>query len=436
MTSTPPSPAAATVESALTGLVPFVFAAEMARTDPEVFIAAAQTADTQAYGMLHRPSSDGSGAGLSYSAARAAAIGECVERYACSVMHPEQLWFGSYREAVGSGRDVVAPERWALFAPEQHDASPFAPFTDTTPLAWVPAADLSARREVLVPACLVYMPYVPHFAERGEREIAHAISTGAACAPSAAEALLKGICELIERDAFMIMWRNQLRCPQVRIDPRSRLAPLFERHFARPGLRYHLVQTTLDLGVPSFCGLLIDERRDPPAILVGGAAHPDPERAALKTLLELVQGLKWLDHLGTQPIDPGPDFANIHTFEERVRLYAFSDMRAAVAFLLDQPQTIDLSSIPSLERGSTRQTLDGCLALLAERGLRPAAVDLTSVDVEACGYRVVKVLIPECETMEADHRLPFLGGHRWREVPRQCGWNRTGQLNPFPHPYP
>ena len=64
----------------------------------------------------------------------------------------------------------------------------------------------------------------------------------------------------------------------------------------------------------------------------------------------------------------------------------------------------------------------------AIRALKKAGVDHSGV--------VSEEVIPECETMEADHRLPFLGGRRWREVPRWLGLPQPARVNPFPHPYP
>jgi ribosomal protein S12 methylthiotransferase accessory factor len=427
----PPKPAAL---SGVSGIVRHIVQSEMHRGDPDVFVVAAQTANLRAYGLPHEASSDGSGAGLRYTAARDAAIGECIERYACGIVHPEALVFGSYADLRAQGEQPVAPDDWALFAPEQYATAPYAPFEHHTPLGWLRAADLRRWRTCLVPACLVYMPYSFPFADQGEVEIATAISTGAACAPRRAEALLKGLCELVERDAFMIMWRNQLRCPRLRIDPAGRLGKIFARHFARPGLRFELFDTRLDLAIPSFCGVMLDERRNPPAIMVGGAAHPDPERAALKTLLELVQGLKWLDHMGPRPIDPGPDYQNIRDFEDRVRLYAFGDMQPALDFLLAGDQTIDLADIPALGGHDPSADLGRCVELLAAAGMDVYAVDITPSDAAHCGYSIIKMLIPQAETMEADHRLPFLGGRRRREVP--AALKRTAGVNPYPHPYP
>jgi len=429
------------VADPLTGIAAYLVEAEMDRADPDVFIVAADTADIRQYGYPLPVAGSGSGAGLTYAQARGAAVGECLERYAFSVVHPEELLFGSYRLLAAQGLNPIPPWRWALFRADQHAAIPYPPFDKEAPVGWLRADSPTRRQECLVPACLVHMPYLLPFRARGEVEIAPAISTGGACATSRPEALLKGLCELVERDAFMIVWRNRLPCPRLRIDPASALHDLFHDAFARPGLDYALFYTTLDLELPSFFGVLADRRSSRPGLVVGGAAHPDPGQAALKTLLELVQGLKWLDLQRGQgaamPVQPG--FDHIRSFDDRMKLYAFNpEMVAAFDFLFDSPAEIALSAIPSLEAGDLRRTLAACVERLAGHGLEVIAADITPVDVAACGYHVVKMLIPECETMEGDHRMPFLGGRRWREVPQRLFGLAVGPdpSNPYPHPYP
>ena len=437
--SVPPPPS---VVDQLTGIVHSVFPVEMYRRDPDVFVVAAEAAPARASGPFRGFVSEGSGAGMTHQSAWWAAVGETVERYALGIMSPEDLLFGSCAELRRLGQDPIDPHDCTLFHPSQQDKIPFTSFATETPIAWVSADSLTLRRSRLVPACLVFLPYQLSFQAQGEQVIAPSISTGAVCARSRAEALLKGICEHIERDSFMIMWRNRLRCPRVRIDPGSVLHGVFRERFERPGLFYTLVYTTLDLAIPSFCGILIDARRDPPGLVVGGAAHPDPIQAAEKTLLELVQGLKWRDHEISRGVTLPEElkFEQVRSFQDRARLYAFRDLREAFRFLWDDPREVALSEISTLDRGSVRQNLQLCIGSLAERGLEILAADLTPVDVQACGLCVIRVLVPGAEVMEGDHMLPQLGGQRWRDVPFQLGLlpARPGidTLNPFPHPYP
>jgi len=425
----------------LTGLIPYILENSIERSNPDVFVTVADVADVRMYGFPHRVASIGSGAGLNHKKALGAALGEGMERYAMGIIHPEDLIFGSYEYLSQNGYDPISPDTWALFHPEQYGQIPFDIFTENTQIAWVLAESLTFQAERLVPACLVYMPYNYHFIEQGEKYISSSCSTGAACAKSRAESLLKGICEVVERDAFMIMWRNRLTCPHVQIDSKSSLYDIFQEKFNRPGLEYTLINTTLDLSIPSFFGVLIDSRNDPPNILVAGAAHPNAEEAALKTLLELAQGLAWKDHIGYQPLKIENGFLNVRSFDDRARLYAFNhEMQEALDFIWNNPANIPLSTIPSIDFKNVSQNLHHCIKLLADQELEIVALDLTPVDVHQCGFYVTKVLIPGCEIMEGDYVAQFLGKKRWRDVPYLLGLlpaiPEFDSLNPYPHPYP
>jgi ribosomal protein S12 methylthiotransferase accessory factor len=424
----------------LSGLFPHSTLAEVDKNEPSVFVIAGETADTTLYGMEHKVVSRGSGAGLTLAAAHYAAMGEGVERYAFSVCDPADLVLSSYHDLQTQGKMATAPGQWALFDLAQHAAGlRFPPFTADTLIAWAQAESLTYRRDCLVPASMVYIPYSGVFRKQGEQVITLAISTGAACAPNRAQALLSGICELIERDAVMIFWRNRLTLPRVQIDPKSPVYSIFQQRFQRHGLHYTIINTTLDLEIPSFMGIVLDTRSESPGIMVGGAAHPDPNRAVLKTLLELAQGLKWKDHM-TETISPEPDYRNVRSFDDRAHLYATNDMREAFRFVWEHGEEIPLSEIASRDQGDTRQTLRWCVEMLAANNLETLALDLTTADAQACGLSVIRTMIPGLETMEGDHCLPFLGGKRWREVPIRLGLlsreTDLTTLNPYPHPYP
>lgn len=420
------------------GIISYVIESENERSDPDIFVVAGYISDIQKYGFLKDVSDNGSGAGLDFQSAFMAAVGECMERYSLSIIHPEDLILGSYEELTNKGYFIVSPKTWSLFDESQHNI--FAPFYDNTPISWVRAQSLTHKNDKLVPASMVYIPYEVFFPEQKEKIVSMAISTGAACAKSYTEALLKGICEVVERDAFMIMWRNRLQLPRIKIDIDSELYDVFQDKFVRSGLEFVIVHTTLDLCIPSFFGFAIDARCDPPSIIAGGAAHPDPSQAVMKTLLELAQGLKWKDYVEHKPIEIEKGFSNIRSFDDRVRLYAFNDMRHSMQFILENKQELPLSTIPSFDSGSIRLNLDNCINMLAKHNLEVIALDLTPIDVQQCGFVVTKILIPGCETMEGDHIMPFLGGRRWREVPHSLGLLSyepdLKSINPDPHPYP
>lgn len=420
-----------------TGLVRWVFDIPAEPGEPKVFNASVKMADTTRYNSQPCYDNNG-GSGLTSEQARDAAIGEGLERYCCSVYDPGDLICGSGRE-LSREYDVCRPGDFALFHPEQ--AGKFPRPDDETPVAWTRGWSLIRKRPILVPASLVYIPYFPCFREQGEQVAGPGVSTGLACARSIDEAVLKGIFECIERDAFMITWMNRLRVPQVDISSHPGLRKVYEERLRRDGLSYLLLRTTTDISVPSFLCLLIDDRRSPSMICAGGASGLNPVRAAMKAMTEAVQTREWAKFLGAgnRKFEFAPDFSDIREFEHHVALYGYGDMLHAVDFLLDDtnPTTSDWAN------GSTedlRQDLEATLSLLTAMNFEVIAVDLTIPDVADCGFHVTRVLIPELQPLDADYQHRFLGGRRLYEAPQRMGHTDHATtietLNPYPHPYP
>ncbi len=422
------------------GIIDLQTSMENQLSDPDLFTHVASCCDLAALGMPFSHSSNGSGAGLTYENAYYAATGEAVERYCLGIFHPEDLLLTTFKDLKKRKLSFVGPEEWSLFTDDQY-ISHFSRFNENTLMAWTKADSLTNHVTKYVPASLVYLPYAPVFKEEKEEMISVSISTGAACATSVPEAIFKGICELIERDAFMIMWKNQVPPVKIEIDEGSELFNVFNTKFKRPGIKYELFYTTQDLEMASFFGVLTDTRNGYPARVVGGAAHPDPDVAALKTLVELVQGLFWMEYKGEKkfPIEDG--FANIDSFEKRMELYAYNDMSEALQFLPKEAglNLSDLKKSFGYNSRNIKFTLQNIIDTFSKNRYEILAVDVTTPEAYRCGLNVVKVLIPALEVMEGDFNYPFLGGTRWKEVPKKLGlkkFNPDVTINPFPHPYP
>ena len=135
-------------------------------------------------------------------------MGEAIERYSATYVPVERLVVASAREL---GDVAVAPERFALFSARQHARAgfPFRPFTVDTRIAWIEGREIATGRAALLPAELVYLGRGP----LGERPVGYATSSGLACGDTVEAALARALLELLERDAFMIVWANRLSLP-------------------------------------------------------------------------------------------------------------------------------------------------------------------------------------------------------------------------------
>ncbi|MDQ4067797.1 MAG: YcaO-like family protein, partial [Thermoproteota archaeon] len=265
---------------------------------PEIFNYSTKMADTSKYLPIRCYDKNG-GAALTRESAQLAAVGEAIERYCSSIFFIEDLVLGTITD-VNKRERALRPDEIALFHPKQKDKIRYSWFTDNTKICWTKGYSITKKEPILIPACMTYIPYYPFLIEKGERTIAPGISTGHASACSYSDALLRGIYEIIERDAFMISWLNQLPIPKINIHSSSFIAPIFHERFERDHLQYTFYNMTTDLEVPSIFCLLIDQSRDPPLICTGGASNIDPEKAALKALVEATQTYQWAIFLGKQ----------------------------------------------------------------------------------------------------------------------------------------
>ncbi len=405
---------------------------------PRIFNATMRMADTTGYLGVQANDRNG-GAALDEEGARSAALCEGIERYCAAAIDPSSIVTADVNALIAAGEDPVTPEETALFDVSQHDALPFAVFRRDTRLSWLRGVSLVTGEPRLVPASLVHLPYRP--VDRSEVTIGPSISTGLACADSHLGAVLSGLLECVERDAFAIVWRNQLAVPRLDLTG-SALSEIFETHFRSPRLEMHLFLATLDHTVPTVIAIVEDRNFDPPVFCLGGASRASVAEAAMKALIEGAQGWTWARHerllAGPRPVPE--DFSEIVSFEERVKLYACSDMRPALRFLLDRKAAVRLSDLGDRPPEPDHATLSRILGEPSLSGSDAIAVELTTPEIAGLGLSVVKVFCPAFEQVEGDHRFQLLGGQRWRTAPVACGLRiesiSPADANPYPHPYP
>jgi ribosomal protein S12 methylthiotransferase accessory factor len=232
------------------------------------------------------------------------------------------------RRDLDSDVRAVAPGEIALFHKDQRGAIGYAWFTDETQLSWTRGYSITNDMPVLIPACLTYVPYHPFWGALGEETIGPSITTGQAAAATYRDGVLRGIYEIVERDAFMITWLNRLPVPQIDIESSPRVAKIFHAKLARPNLHYTLHRLATEFGIPSILCVLIDTHCDPPMVCTGGASHLDPEMAAIKALVEAVQTREWARYMGRRrkPAVLESDYSDLDDFAKQVRLYAYGDM--------------------------------------------------------------------------------------------------------------
>lgn len=418
----------------VTGLVSSLETHFPAPGEPPLYTAYTRMANYLYYSEVPHGPNGGSGAGLHEEHARMAALCESVERYCLIPGNPQELVVGSYTE-MAPRFDLLSPEACPLFHPGQFPAVGYARFDRQTLLSWTWACSLTRQKPILVPAVFVYLHYP---LATGETAFCRPISTGAACGTSYGDAIVRGIYEIVERDAFMILWLNRHSAPRLKIPPQSRLGQSIQRRFHSPAMSHTLIWMSSDLPIHACLAIVVEEAQGMRRSYVGLSAHLDPQRAALGALVEadeVRRGIPRVKESAKVLNDP----AEITSIHQHGYYYAQADRTSLLDFLLHTPQEIKLEDLEDASQGSPAANLQTCLEICARAGIEVIVADVTKEDVRQAGLRVVRVVMPGMVPLTNDHNRPFLGSPRLYEVPVRLGWQGQPrgytEFNPDPHPF-
>jgi ribosomal protein S12 methylthiotransferase accessory factor len=374
------------------------------------------------------------GTGRTRAAAATAAVGEALERYSASYVPVRRLVSATAREL---GEDAVSPGRFAFFSDRQHRASsfPFRRFDERSEVFWIEGREIRTAKPAYLPAELVFLGAVR---AEGVAPIAYATSSGLACAEELESAVERALLELLERDAFMVVWANRLSlplldwagCASIEAD---------EAMFARAGLRYAAVDLSAFHRVPTVLGVVRAPVCFAGAVGVGAAAATTIEEAWWKAVAEAfatrAAGAK-LALLAGEAVKG----AAIRSFEGHIRHYAAHANAGATTFLDAGQHRSPASAILPLEGAGIHARLAALCRRVEEAGSNAYAVDVTSPDVADLGLTVARVIAPELCSLDVRHDARFLGGRRLYEAATRAGFRRAHlreqDVNPDPHPFP
>ena len=153
--------------------------------------------------------------------------------------------------------------------------------------SWCRATRVTDGGEVLLPAdiCLRRPPAHRDFAPP------YPLSIGSAASPSRDAAALRGLLELIERDAASLWWRGGRLPRSIPVQHKADLVAkeLLQRlrHGAAAQRRTWLLDITTDIGVP--CVAAVSCRSDGSGFAFGLAARPALEAAVRSAIVEMCQ---------------------------------------------------------------------------------------------------------------------------------------------------
>ncbi|MGP0565481.1 MULTISPECIES: YcaO-like family protein [unclassified Nitrospina] len=423
-----------------TGIIQKVEFEELVCGEPNVFFARSHPANLKPISGKEALN-NGDAASTDPDRAIMKAVGESIERYCSAQYEEEDLVLAPCEEL---DIPAVDPSGFALFSQSQY-ASPGFPFTapDTqTPLCWARGYSLTHETPTFVPAAFVYVPY--YYRAPDEPPVQDSISTGLACGSSLAASVYKAICEVIERDAFMIVWQNRL--PRPRIDLESVHDPFVHQLLqALDGIPVtcNAYLLTLDIAVPVIVVMLQSTEGQVPHTVMGLGTCLNPNKALVLALEEaLLTYIGMSRYARNNPeFQPDPDYRNV----DKPTLHALAhalrpELRTAMDFLMAWPDKIPIQNLTNHFQPDMSANVQFLVKQLKKSNLDTVVLDLTTSDIDEAGFKVARAVVPGMQPLDLNHARQHLGGRRLYEVPYRLGLvgrpRTEHEMNPYPHPFP
>jgi ribosomal protein S12 methylthiotransferase accessory factor len=377
-----------------------------------------------------------SGKGLTERESKLGAIVEALERYCALQRRPGAL---VRRPASRLDHAAILPEELVLYSDRQYGSAGFRYRRAAAgeELTWVRGRRVGSGDPVYAPASLVYM----NFAGVAGREFLTRMTTsGLAGGPDLPSAVLAGIYELVERDAYMIHWLARISAPQIEFGDRDGTAGEIRRHYGSFGIETLAFDLTTDLGIPVVMAVAVDRSGALPAAAVGLGCDLDPAAALDRAMMEVVQVRSGLVPSLRQEQPPAPiaAYEDVRSLEDHAVFAASPAHLHELDDLLAGDGRVRLSDLADRSRGSVEDDLDFCREQLESAGSTVAYVELTMPDLEPFPVRIVRALATGLQPIHFGFGEERLGGRRLFTVPRLLGRATRdlteADLNPCPHP--
>ncbi|MEJ5293151.1 MAG: YcaO-related McrA-glycine thioamidation protein [Candidatus Methanosuratincola sp.] len=315
------------------------------------------------------------GKGYSQEEAEVSAIMEGIERFSAEP-RGFTLLRGSYRDLTYE-REALDPNM--LILPRRYQFS--------EEIEWVEGHSLTRNVPILVPAEAVFHPYSRH------NQLFRTNTNGLAVGNAVEEAIVHGLMEVIERDAWSLFEAGRLQGRDLDLAHcGSPMVRSILEKLENAGIGVFAKDITSDLRIPTVAVAVDDElTRDPALLSLGVGTHLVAEIAAVRALTEAVQSRLTTIH-GTREDTAKAEFARRIGYDRMKRINR--------KWFSPSPERVGLDELGSFSGDDFLEDIRYTLERLRDAGLREViVVDLTRGET---GIPAVRVIVPGLEVYALD----------------------------------
>lgn len=354
------------------------------------------------------------GKGLEPSYSRCGAIMEAIE------FHAAENPTGPFRIA----RSIELPEEDHL---PLEDCFPTrsSVVNELTPVAWEEAVNIQNGSPKLIPSDLLWQ------AARMKNQPLNYFQTGSnglASGGSVEDAILSGLYEIIERDAWTLnqwLWDIGVLSTRCPLATTSAKIETCIRRIEGADLRVHLFDITNDYRVPVFSAIILDLSGRCAGTFGGYGCHLNAEVAAIRAITEAAQARCCY-------ISGARD----DMFRRQFLLMKRMDQAKLHGVFNELPVGLPLSDYREIHFPDVRTELRYLLKLIKQSGVSEVFVKELGSYVDGAVH-VVRVFSPQCEPFRFDHWRPglrcLLYAQRKLDSLDKKQLTKTGNGNTFQH---
>ena len=329
------------------------------------------------------------GKGITKEHSKASAMMEAFERYSAERQDSDDAIIAKIDEIEGN---YIDPK--SLNLPKELEKKDI---TDLK-LEWSLAKDIVSNEDHYIPTNAIFHPY------KYPVSLFKSNTNGLASGNVLEEAILHGIFEVIERDAWSIFELTHKNYAQIDIDSiESDVINESIDKFESNGIKIKLMDFTADIKIPTIAASADDTvTKDAGLLTLGMGTHLDPEVAILRALTEVAQS-RATQINGAREDTVRADFAREAGYERMKRINKY--------YFRQEDEKIPLSSIENKSTTSITEDLKIVEEELMANDLdKILYYDLTRPELDVS---VVRVIIPEMEIYAID---PSRAGYRFLKV--------------------
>ena len=334
------------------------------------------------------------GKGITKDHAKASAMMEGFERYSAERQDSDKIITATLDDISNYG-EYIDPK--SLNLPKEFEKQSINDLS----LEWSKSKDIISGNDYYIPANAIFHPYTH---ENDIQSLFKSNTNGLASGNILEEAILHGMLEVIERDAWSIFELTHKNYAQIDLESiESELILDIINKFESEGIKIKLMDFTADIKIPTIAASADDTiTKDAGLLTLGMGTHLDPEVAVLRALTEVAQS-RATQINGAREDTVRADFAREAGYERMKRINKF--------YFKNEENQIKLSDIENKSTSSITKDIEIVKdELIANDIEKILYVDLTRPELDVS---VVRVVIPEMEVYTID---PSRAGYRFLKL--------------------